>query len=44
VLVERIAAGGGQLLMTGPDELDQRLRRELPLWRQVVAEAGIKPE
>jgi tripartite-type tricarboxylate transporter receptor subunit TctC len=44
VLGERIAAGGGQLLMTGPDELDQRLRRELPLWRQVVAEAGIKSE
>ena len=44
VLIERIAAGGGQLLLTGPRELDERLRRELPLWRQVVSEAGIRPE
>jgi tripartite-type tricarboxylate transporter receptor subunit TctC len=43
-LSERIAAGGGQLLMTGPAPLEARLRRELPLWRQVVAEAGIRAE
>jgi len=43
-LEERIAAGGGRLLMTSPAELEQRLRNELPLWRQVVAEAGIRPE
>jgi tripartite-type tricarboxylate transporter receptor subunit TctC len=43
-LGERMAATGGRLLLTGPAELSERLRRELPLWRQVVAEAGIRPE
>jgi tripartite-type tricarboxylate transporter receptor subunit TctC len=43
-LGERMAATGGRLLLTGPTELADRLRRELPLWRQVVAEAGIRPE
>lgn len=40
----RMGAAGGRLLLTGPAELADRLRRELPLWRQVVAEAGIRPE
>lgn len=44
VLATRMAETGGRLVFAGPDELAQRLRRELPLWRQVVAEAGIKPE
>ena len=43
-LAARMAETGGRLVFAGPDELAQRLRRELPLWRQVVAEAGIKPE
>jgi tripartite-type tricarboxylate transporter receptor subunit TctC len=43
-LTERMAAGVAQLLMTGPAELEQRVNRELPIWRQVVAEAGIRPE
>ena len=43
-LGERMAGDGGRLLLTGPAELSERLRRELPLWRQVVAEAGIRPE
>ncbi len=43
-LGERMAATGGRLLLTDPAELSERLRRELPLWRQVVAEAGIRPE
>jgi tripartite-type tricarboxylate transporter receptor subunit TctC len=43
-LTARMAAGGAQLLMTGPAELEQRVNRELPIWRQVVAEAGIRPE
>jgi hypothetical protein len=30
--------------MTGPEELDRRMRQELPLWRQVVAEARISAE
>lgn len=44
VLAERMEAAGGRLLLTGPAELADRLRRELPLWRQVVADAGIRPE
>ena len=43
-LAERMAAGGAQLLMTGPTDLGQRVTRELPMWRQVVADAGIRPE
>ena len=43
-LAARMAEAGGTLLLTGPDDLSARLRRELPLWRQVVADAGIKPE
>ena len=44
VLAERMAAAGGQLLLSGPAELAAKLQHELPLWRQVVAEAGIRPE
>ena len=44
VLGQRMAASGGTLLLTGPQDLAERLRHELPLWRQVVAEAGIKPD
>jgi tripartite-type tricarboxylate transporter receptor subunit TctC len=44
VLGQRMAASGGMLLLSGPQELADRLRHELPLWRQVVAEAGIKPD
>lgn len=43
-LQERVAAASGRLLMTGPAELADRLHRELPLWRQIVAEAGIRIE
>lgn len=43
-LADRMAAGAAQLLMTGPAELQQRVARELPIWRQVVAEAGIRAE
>jgi tripartite-type tricarboxylate transporter receptor subunit TctC len=44
VLGQRMAASGSTLLLAGPQELAERLRHELPLWRQVVAEAGIKPD
>ena len=43
-LAERMAAAGGRLLLAGPAELTARLRHEMPLWRQVVAEAGIRPD
>jgi tripartite-type tricarboxylate transporter receptor subunit TctC len=44
VLGQRMAASGSTLLLAGPQELAERLRHELPLWRQVVAEAGIKSD
>lgn len=43
-LAERMAAAGGKLLITGPGDLAAQIRRELPMWRQVVAEAAIRPE
>jgi len=43
-LAQRMVANGGKLLVTGPDELTALLTREVPMWRQVVAQAGIKPE
>jgi tripartite-type tricarboxylate transporter receptor subunit TctC len=44
LLEQRMSAAGSSLLLTGPQELAARIRHELPLWRQVVAEAGIKPD
>ncbi|HYF06710.1 MAG TPA: tripartite tricarboxylate transporter substrate-binding protein [Acetobacteraceae bacterium] len=44
MLAERIEAGGGRLLLTGPEELAQRIRTEVPLWREVVRAAGIPQE
>jgi tripartite-type tricarboxylate transporter receptor subunit TctC len=43
-LAQRMAAAGGKLLVTGPQELSALMQRELPMWRQLVAQAGIKPE
>jgi tripartite-type tricarboxylate transporter receptor subunit TctC len=43
-LAQRMAAAGGKLLVTGPAELTALMGRELPMWRQIVAQAGIKPE
>ncbi|MBR0665072.1 tripartite tricarboxylate transporter substrate binding protein [Roseomonas hellenica] len=43
-LAQRLEAAGGKLLLTGPEELADRLRREVPLWRQVAEAAGIRPE
>jgi tripartite-type tricarboxylate transporter receptor subunit TctC len=44
VLAQRLEAGGGRLLVSGPEELAARIRREVPQWRQVVEAAGITPE
>ncbi len=44
VLAQRMEAAGGKLLVTGPEELAERIRQEVPLWRQVVRMAGITPE
>ncbi len=43
-LAERIAAGGGTLLLDGPAPLAARMRVETPLWREVLGKAGIQPE
>ncbi len=43
-LAQRMAANGAKLLLTEPQVLRQRLEREVPLWRQVVQQAGIKAE
>ncbi len=43
-LGQRMALNGASLLLTGPEVLAQRLAREVPLWRQVVQQAGIKAE
>lgn len=41
-LARRMAEGGATLLLTGPEALAERLRREMPLWREVVRETGIR--
>ncbi|WP_170979159.1 tripartite tricarboxylate transporter substrate binding protein [Roseomonas sp. HF4] len=43
-LYRRMAARGSQLMLTGPGPLAERLRAEIPQWRQVVQAAGITPE
>jgi tripartite-type tricarboxylate transporter receptor subunit TctC len=43
-LAERMAASGATLLLDGPGPLDARIRTEVPLWKEVVASAGIKLE
>ena len=43
-LGERVAAAGGTMLLDGPAPLAERLRVETPLWREVLAKAGIMPE
>lgn len=43
-LAERLEAGGGRLLLSGPDELAARIRAEVPLWRDVVRAANIPQE
>lgn len=44
MLAQRLEASGARLLLDGPAPLAERLRREVPLWKQVVASAGIRPE
>jgi len=43
-LAQRMQESGGQLLLSSPEVLAERIRTEVPLWRQVVAAAGIQPE
>jgi tripartite-type tricarboxylate transporter receptor subunit TctC len=41
--VNRLRATGLDVSASGPDQLKARIARELPLWREVVNVAGIKP-
>ncbi|MCO6415640.1 tripartite tricarboxylate transporter substrate binding protein [Siccirubricoccus sp. KC 17139] len=43
-LAGRMAENGAALLLAGPETLAARLNMELPMWRQVVAQAGLKAE
>ena len=43
-LKEKAAAAGMEMLLTGPDRLRERLDLEVPRWRQLIPEIGIKIE
>ena len=43
-MVERLAAQGMRARASTPDELAARVKRDLGLWKSVVATAGLKPE
>ena len=44
MLKTRIEEGGGELLLTGPGPLAEKLKVEAALWKQVLDKAGIRPE
>ena len=39
---ELLQKAGFLVLANGPDELRARVAKEVPMWRQVVAQSGIK--
>jgi hypothetical protein len=43
-LATRMAERGATLRLDGPGPLAERMRSDVPQWRQVVAAAGITPE
>jgi tripartite-type tricarboxylate transporter receptor subunit TctC len=43
-LAQRMAEAGAALLLDGPAPLAERMRREVPLWREVAQAAGITAE
>jgi tripartite-type tricarboxylate transporter receptor subunit TctC len=43
-LAARMAENGAALLLSPPEVLAARLAAEVPLWRQVVQQAGIRPD
>jgi tripartite-type tricarboxylate transporter receptor subunit TctC len=43
-LAQRMADSGAALLLDGPGPLAERMRREVPLWREVAQAAGITAE
>ena len=44
VLAERMEASGAKLLLDGPARLAERMRVEVPQWREVAQAAGIRAE
>ncbi len=40
---EQLRVNGYEVLANGPEALRQRIEREVPKWRDVIARAGIKP-
>ncbi len=40
---EQLRVNGYEVLANGPEALRQRIEREVPKWRDVIAKAGIKP-
>lgn len=43
-LAARLAENGSRLVLSGPEAMAERLRQEVPLWREVVRAGGIRPE
>lgn len=43
-LARRMEESGARLLLDGPQRLAERLRTEVPLWKEVAAAAGIRAE
>ncbi len=43
-LADRMTELGAETLMTGPEALAERMRREVPLWQAVATQAGIPKE
>ena len=43
-LAEQMQASGAALLLDGPAPLAARMQREVPQWKQVVEQAGIRVE
>jgi len=41
--VEQLRVNGYEVLANGPEALRQRIEREVPKWRDIIAKAGIKP-
>ncbi len=41
--VEQLRANGYEVLANGPEALRRRIEREVPKWRDLIAQAGIKP-
>ena len=41
---QKYASAGLDLMPTTPDEMNERIRNEYPVWSKVMRQAGIEPE